>query len=87
MIGAIARRLFGSANDRYIKVSAPLVDKINALEPALTTLSDEELAARRDIQGSGSRTAKPSTTSCPKPSPRCARPRSARSASAISTCS
>jgi preprotein translocase subunit SecA len=46
MFGALARRLFGSANDRYIKRLAPLVDMINELEPALEQLSDEALCAR-----------------------------------------
>jgi preprotein translocase subunit SecA len=45
MIGALARRLFGSANDRYIKSLQPIVDEINAAEPALVRLSDEELRA------------------------------------------
>src|SRR5260370_20511368 len=46
MIGALARRVFGSANDRYIKSLQPLVDEINAVEPALAALSDEDLRAR-----------------------------------------
>jgi len=46
MIGALARRVFGSANDRYIKSLQPLVDEINAAEPALAALSDEDLRAR-----------------------------------------
>ena len=46
MFGALARRLFGSANDRYIKSLQPLVDQINELEPELETLSDEALRAR-----------------------------------------
>jgi preprotein translocase subunit SecA len=46
MIGALARRLFGSANDRYVKSLRPLVDEINALEPALAALSDDDLRAR-----------------------------------------
>jgi preprotein translocase subunit SecA len=46
MFGALARRLFGSANDRYIKRLAPLVEQINELEPALEALSDAELGAR-----------------------------------------
>src|SRR5580692_5260294 len=46
MIGALARRLFGSANDRYVKSLGPLVDEINELEPAVAALSDEELRAR-----------------------------------------
>src|SRR5690348_7063963 len=46
MFGALARRLFGSANDRYIKSLRPLVEQINELEPQLEKLSDEALRAR-----------------------------------------
>ena len=46
MIGAIARRLFGSSNDRFLKTLQADVDAINALEPQLETLSDDDLAAR-----------------------------------------
>src|SRR4051795_3070285 len=46
MFGALARRLFGSANDRYVKSLQPLVDQINELEPELEKLSDEVLRAR-----------------------------------------
>jgi preprotein translocase subunit SecA len=46
MIGALARRLFGSANDRYVKSLGPLVDEINALEPELVALDDDALRAR-----------------------------------------
>jgi preprotein translocase subunit SecA len=46
MFGALARRLFGSANDRYIKSLRPLVEQVNELEPTLETLSDEALCAR-----------------------------------------
>ncbi len=46
MFGALARRLFGSANDRYIKSLGPLVAQINELEPQLEKLSDEALRAR-----------------------------------------
>ncbi len=46
MIGALARRLFGSANDRYVKSLGPLVDEINALEPGVAALDDEALRAR-----------------------------------------
>ncbi|MCW8970092.1 MAG: preprotein translocase subunit SecA [Rhodospirillales bacterium] len=48
MIGAIARRLFGSANDRFIKTLDKHVVAINALEPELEALSDEDLRARTD---------------------------------------
>src|SRR5271169_3840025 len=46
MLGAIARRLFGSANDRYVKSLGPIVSAINELEPQLEAMSDEELRAR-----------------------------------------
>jgi len=46
MIGALARRLFGSANDRYIRTLSATVDEINALEPDVAPLSDEALAQR-----------------------------------------
>jgi preprotein translocase subunit SecA len=48
MIGALARKLFGSANDRRIKSYTPRVAEINALEPELEKLSDEALRARTD---------------------------------------
>ena len=48
MIGAFAKRLFGSANDRFIKSLKKTVDAINALEPELERLSDAELRARTD---------------------------------------
>ncbi|MBU4528680.1 MAG: preprotein translocase subunit SecA [Hoeflea sp.] len=44
--GAIARKLFGSSNDRRIRAYQPKVDAINALEPQLAALSDAELADR-----------------------------------------
>lgn len=46
MLNAIAKRLFGSANDRYLKRLNPRVDAINALEPTLIALSDDDLKAR-----------------------------------------
>ena len=46
MFGAIARRLFGTANDRLLKTLTPQLNAINALEPTLVALSDDELRAR-----------------------------------------
>src|SRR5204862_3075602 len=46
MFGALARRLFGSANDRYVKSLRPIVDAINEIEPQLEAMSDDELRAR-----------------------------------------
>ena len=48
MIGALARRVFGSANDRYIRSLQHIVDDINAAEAALAALDDAGLRARTD---------------------------------------
>ncbi|MFY9893284.1 MAG: preprotein translocase subunit SecA [Xanthobacteraceae bacterium] len=48
MIGAVARKLFGSSNDRRIRAYRPQVAAINALEAELEQLSDEALRARTD---------------------------------------
>ena len=46
MLGALARSLFGTANDRVVKGFDKPVAKINALEAEFTKLSDEQLRAR-----------------------------------------
>jgi len=48
MIGVIARKLFGSSNERRIKGYLPRVGQINALEKELEGLSDEGLRARTE---------------------------------------
>ena len=48
MLQNIAKKLFGSANDRYIKGLQGDVDAINAIEPELEALSDDNLRARTD---------------------------------------
>jgi preprotein translocase subunit SecA len=48
MLGAIAR-LFGTSNDRRVKTYRARVAEINALEPELRALSDEELRGRTGI--------------------------------------
>jgi preprotein translocase subunit SecA len=48
MFGAIAKKIFGSANERRIKSFRPKVAAINALEPEVAALSDEALRARTD---------------------------------------
>jgi preprotein translocase subunit SecA len=48
MFGAIAKKIFGSANDRRVKGYAPKVNAINALEAELAALTDEQLRARTD---------------------------------------
>ncbi|MCC6195992.1 MAG: preprotein translocase subunit SecA, partial [Burkholderiales bacterium] len=46
MLGAVARKIFGSANDRRIRSYNARVAAINALEAELSPLSDEALRAR-----------------------------------------
>jgi preprotein translocase subunit SecA len=48
MIGGVARKLFGSANDRRVRTYRARVDAINALEGDLEQLSNEALRARTD---------------------------------------
>ena len=47
-LGVLARKIFGSSNDRRIKSTRPRVEAINAMENELQALSDAELAARTD---------------------------------------
>ena len=42
-IGTLAKKVFGTPNDRKIKATRPIIDKINALEPEFQALSDEGL--------------------------------------------
>ncbi len=46
MFGALAKKIFGSANDRRLKTYAPKVLAIAALEADIQKLSDDELRAR-----------------------------------------
>jgi len=45
-LGALARKLFGTPNERKVKSTLPLIDKINALEPEYQALSDDGIKAR-----------------------------------------
>ncbi len=47
-LGGLARKIFGSSNDRRIKATRARVAEINALEEELKALSDEQLRARTD---------------------------------------
>ncbi|MDO9632643.1 MAG: preprotein translocase subunit SecA, partial [Humidesulfovibrio sp.] len=42
MFNAIMKKIVGSSNDRYLKKLQPLVDQINALEPRMQAMSDED---------------------------------------------
>src|SRR3954465_5101762 len=49
MLGAVARKFFGSSNDRRVRKYQPRVDAINALEPEIVKLTGEQLRARTDM--------------------------------------
>ena len=45
-ISNIAKKVFGTPNDRKVKATRPVVAQINALEPEFEALSDEEIIAK-----------------------------------------
>jgi preprotein translocase subunit SecA len=45
-LGTIARKVFGTPNDRKVKSVRPLVAKINALEPEFAALDDDGIKAK-----------------------------------------
>jgi preprotein translocase subunit SecA len=47
-IGTLAKKVFGTPNDRKVKATRPMVEKINALEPEFAALSDDEIKAKTD---------------------------------------
>ncbi|MBC2664151.1 preprotein translocase subunit SecA [Novosphingobium flavum] len=46
MLGALAKAMFGSSNERYVKKLDKTVARINAYEPQLEAFSDDELKAQ-----------------------------------------
>ena len=44
MFGGVAKAIFGSSNDRYVRSIGKIVDRINGFEPTISAMSDEELA-------------------------------------------
>ncbi len=48
MLGKLARKVFGTPNDRKVKATRPMVDKINALEPEFEKLDDAGLIAKTE---------------------------------------
>ena len=46
MFAAIAKNIFGSSNDRYVRGLGKIVDAVNAFEPAMVALDDAALAAQ-----------------------------------------
>ncbi len=46
MVGKLIKKIFGSRNERLLKRLGRVVERINALEPQMEALSDEELRAQ-----------------------------------------
>jgi preprotein translocase subunit SecA len=46
VFAAVAKSIFGSANDRYVRGLGKYVDAVNAHEPSIQALSDDELRAQ-----------------------------------------
>jgi preprotein translocase subunit SecA len=49
MFAAVAKSIFGSANDRYVRGLGKYVDAVNAFEPNIQALSDEELRGQTEV--------------------------------------
>jgi preprotein translocase subunit SecA len=48
VFNSLARKLFGTVNDRQLKSIQPYIDAVNSLEPQISPLSDAELRAKTD---------------------------------------
>jgi preprotein translocase subunit SecA len=49
VIAGLAKSIFGSANDRYVRSLGKYVDAVNALEPNIQALSDDELRGQTEL--------------------------------------
>ncbi len=49
MLGGLAKTIFGSSNDRYVKSLGTIVAKINAFEPQISALSDDALSGQTAV--------------------------------------
>jgi preprotein translocase subunit SecA len=49
MFVGLAKSIFGSANDRYVRSLGKYVEAVNNLEPSIRALSDDELRAQTDL--------------------------------------
>ena len=47
-LGTIAKKIFGTPNDRLVKATLPLIQQINALEPESEALSDDGIKAKTE---------------------------------------
>ncbi|MGZ3612949.1 MAG: hypothetical protein ACXU9X_03575, partial [Thermodesulfobacteriota bacterium] len=46
MIGSLIKKIVGSKNERELRRIQPLIERINAIEPKVSPLSDDQLRAK-----------------------------------------
>ena len=49
MLAALAKSIFGSSNDRYVRSMGKTVEEIGGFEPTISAMSDKELRGQTDI--------------------------------------
>ncbi|HWC56907.1 MAG TPA: preprotein translocase subunit SecA, partial [Sphingomicrobium sp.] len=49
MFASVAKSIFGSANDRYVRGLGKYVDAVNALEPQISAYDDDQLRGQTDL--------------------------------------
>ena len=49
MIAGLAKSIFGSANDRYVRGLGKYVDAVNAFETQIQALNDDELKGQTEL--------------------------------------
>src|SRR6185295_4780833 len=49
MFAAVAKSIFGSANDRYVRGLGKYVDAVNGFEPNISALTDDELRGQTEV--------------------------------------
>ena len=49
MIAALAKSIFGSANDRYVRGLGKYVDAVNGFEPTISAMTDDELRGQTEV--------------------------------------
>jgi preprotein translocase subunit SecA len=87
MITQLLSKIIGSANDRKVRQLQAIVKKINAFEPAISALTNDELFAKLIISVSNWQKAKRSTIFCRRHLPLCVKLQNENLANATMMCS
>ena len=49
MIAALAKSIFGSSNDRYVRGMGKHIDAVNGFEPTISAMTDDELRGQTEV--------------------------------------